>query len=315
MQTNREVENYIFVWELIKIRNHFVCCINPRIMATIFDIFNNREFVLLTYSTIAFTLFLFYTPLRKQFWKILKIIFTTHLINVWLIVAINFSLTLLVLQKINFLEVEHAKTAIFWLILFATPLTFTYGQKQKSDGYFKSLLVDATKLTIVIEFVVNFYSFPLLAEFIIWPFIILIAFIQGVNLGQMDNGKGDIRIQRLIENIFAVLGIALFIFLAIKIIRSPFDLFTLSTLKDFLLPIILTLTYIPLLYFIFLCLEYQDYFLHLSYRFRNDASLAKKANRKVFWSCKLSLKKLRKHQSKIRSNFYRGKELEQALGI
>jgi hypothetical protein len=155
--------------------------------------------------------------------------------------------------------------------------------------YFKKAAKDNLNLLVVLEFVINFYTFSLLVELIIVP----VSAILVLMLVVADTEKKYDRVVSLINRLLLILGAGL-IFYALYNLLTNFNSFaTLQTLTDFSLPPLLTLLYFPFLYAISLLFVYEIEFMRLRYSIKSP-SLRSYAKRRALLSFHVRTELLRR---------------------
>ena len=168
------------------------------------------------------------------------------------------------------------KTAIIWVI--GAGFVSFLNTAKHSDGktlFFKSVK-EALKFTIIIEFLVNFYVFPLYIELIFIPLITLSVLLSTV-ANTMKDKKYEIT-RKFFEWFLTVIGLGLLIYVLVQFIQAPQSLFTVKNLEELLFPIILTFSYIPSIYLLGVYSGYEELFLRLTYH-------VKKNHTKIKWLC------------------------------
>ena len=73
------------------------------------------------------------------------------------------------------------KETVYWFVGSAVVLVGNATTESPRDpGYFKKLLRHAVRLTIIIDFIVNLYVFPILVEFVLVPVALLFVVLQAM---------------------------------------------------------------------------------------------------------------------------------------
>lgn len=152
------------------------------------------------------------------------------------------------------------KDVLFWLFSVGLILVFKINDS-KSNAYFKGIFFSAIKWTIILEFVVNLYSFSLFAEIIILPVLVFLALSQAV--AEADE-KHKV-VSKFLQNVIAVVGLLIFSYSLYKTIVNFNDVLTFQNLVAFLLPSTITILFIPFVYFLALYSTYESYFIHLDF--------------------------------------------------
>lgn len=131
----------------------------------------------------------------------------------------------------------------------------------ESKSYFKGIFLSAIKWTIVIEFVVNLYSFSLYTEIVILP--VLSFFVMTQAVAEMDE-KNKV-VSNFLQNVIAIAGLSIFSYSLYKTIINFDTVLTFQNLVSFLLPSTITILFIPFVYFLALYSTYESYFIYLDF--------------------------------------------------
>lgn len=223
-------------------------------------IFNNREIALLFWIALI-VMALLLSKLRKSLVPIFKILTGKMFLIIFsLIGAYLYGIILLLLQNLEIWQISNLKDVLFWLFSVGLILVFKINEA-KSNAYFKGIFLSAIKWTIVLEFIVNLYSFSLLKEIIILPILVFLAMTQAV--AEM-NEKHKV-VSKFLQNVIAIAGLSIFSYSLYKTIVNFDDVLTFQNLVSFLLPSTITVLFIPFVYFLALYSTYESYFIHLDF--------------------------------------------------
>jgi len=130
------------------------------------------------------------------------------------------------------------------------------------DGYksFKEQIADNVKLIVILQFIMNFYSFSFPVELILGFFtstsIIFLYFIDSATT-MKDEGTKTVKI--FFSAVLIIVNAPLLFYAVWKVFSNYHSIFNIESIKSFLLPIVLLLWYLPLIYFLTL----RDTFLTL----------------------------------------------------
>jgi len=186
------------------------------------------------------------------------------------------------------------KDSTIWFIGSALITILNITKVNKEVHFFKNILLDNLKLILALEFIMNFHSFGIIVELILFPVIVFLSIFLGI--AELEEKYKPVR--KLIEGLFALGGIIFLIFSIIEIVRDFSDFANFSTLKIFLLPIILTITFIPYLYLLAIYLNFETISQRISFYLKNNDNL-NFAKRRAIIKCHLNLSKLIRISKKI----------------
>lgn len=252
------------------------------------DLLNNREQALIIWLVLLFILALSFKSGRRSLFDLVKSLFAKKIFAVLLAMILYIGLVVLLLYRIQFWDVFLTKDTIFWFVGVAFVLLYGYQATQGDEHYFKSILLEALTLIVLLEFVVNLYAFNLWVEIILLPVVSIIV-IFGVFAATKEEFAP---IGKAIEYLLAAFGLFLIGYAFFKILSNYQNFLTSDNLRAFALPIILTLAYLPFLYLIALYAVYDELFVRLNLFSNKDKELIRLARRKILMLCNVNLKKL-----------------------
>lgn len=222
-------------------------------------IFNNREMAIL-FWIVLIVLAVLLSKLRKSFAPILKTLTGKMFLIIFSLIGAYLYGIILLLQNIEVWQSSNLKDVLFWLFSVGLILVFKINDA-KSNSYFKGIFLSAIKWTIILEFIVNLYSFSLLTEIIILPVLVFLAMTQAV--AEMDEKHK--MVSKFLQNVIAVAGLLIFSFSLYKTVINFDAVLTFQNLVVFLLPSTITILFIPFLYFLALYSTYESYFIDLDF--------------------------------------------------
>lgn len=227
-------------------------------MDKLFKFFSTRELAVLIWLSIGISAMFLSRNMRNGLLSILKLIFGKKIGAVLLFLAIYVSILIWAFYKLNIWNFSLLKDTIFWFCTTALVLFFTIN-KAKTDTYFRKIIKGNLKWAMVVEFVVNFYTFRLITELILVPFIIFLIALQAYS----ETDKKYIQVSQFLKNIIALISLTLLIYVVFKTISDFRGLFTLHNLIAFLLPPILTIFLLPFLYLVAIYMNYGELFVRI----------------------------------------------------
>lgn len=151
------------------------------------------------------------------------------------------------------------KDTIFWVLFVELPLFVKAIEKAKDSHFFAKLIKDNVAVVVVVEFVMNFWTFNLLAEIMIVP----IALFIGLLYALASRKKKYQKVKQFFDWIFVIFGLVVIINAFKYFLQSPMELFNVSTLQEFCLPILLLLLNLPVVYGLALYNTYEQVFIRV----------------------------------------------------
>lgn len=255
-------------------------------MDKLFDIFSTRELSIIIWLGLALTVMMFSKNIRKGIGGVVKGIFGSIIGTILLLLAAYVSLLIYFLYNIDFWSIFLLKDTIFWFCTTALVLFFTINNA-KTNIYFKDIFKENLKWAIIIEFIVNFYTFSFWKELLLVPVMVFLAMLLA--FAQADNKF--IQVSKLLENLFAIIGIALLGFVTYMTFTNYQDVFKVQNLFTFLLPPFLTVLLIPFLYLVAIYMNYEELFARINCM-TNDYEKKKLLKREIVLVANLNINRL-----------------------
>lgn len=166
-------------------------------------------------------------------------------------------------------DLNLLKDTCIWVLFTALNILLNV-HKARDFTFFKQLMAGNIKIALVIEFLFNFYTFPLLIELIILPLITLLVLMQSYIMREQNQKYEDKITVSCIDQTLSLAGYIIFIYVLWMTVKDYQNLFSIATLKTFLLPILLTILSIPYFYVIALIVEYDSVLMIIRHTRRND---------------------------------------------
>ncbi|HNP20137.1 MAG TPA: hypothetical protein PKL31_16985 [Fulvivirga sp.] len=222
-------------------------------------IFNNREIALILWLAVI-VLAVLLSKLRKSLVPIVKILASKMFLIIFSLIGAYLFGIILLLKNLEVWQTSNLKDVLFWLFTVGLILVFKINDA-KSNAYFKGIFLSAIKWTIILEFVVNLYSFSLFTEIVILPILVFLAMTQAV--AEMDD-KHKV-VSKFLQNVISIAGLSIFCYSLYKTVINFEAVLTFQNLVSFLLPSTITILFIPFVYFLALYSTYESYFIHLDF--------------------------------------------------
>ncbi|MPT34098.1 MAG: hypothetical protein E2604_03165 [Flavobacterium sp.] len=256
-----------------------------------FEIFSTREVAIIIWSSIfivgALIILKFkgILPLLKSFfnYKIQTLLWSTF---------IYIAVVTICLYYLRTWDLTLLKDTIIWSITSATILLFNIS-KVKDFTYFKPMVLENLKATVVFEFITNFYTFSFTTEMIVIPIMTFIGVLQIFAEHSSKTNSEHLKVASCLKRFLSITGILIFIYVSYKTYKYYDQLLTIQNIKSLLLPFVYTLFLIPFLYFVALYMSYEMLLIRIPYLLKKEKR-RKKLKKNIFLFAKLNLNKLHK---------------------
>ena len=248
---------------------------------------NNRELAILIWA-IPITLFLLS---KKETWRslksILQLLIGFKLFSIILSATLYTAIITYTFSKVGVVNLDDVKVIILWFVFSGLHLLFNSVPSSAKEYLFKDLLLANLKITLILEFVVNLYSFPLLVELITVPLLTIIILMDA--LAQEDEKLAPIR--GLLSALQTIFGFAIIAYVGYQIIINIRGLANIDLIYDFLLPPLMTFSFMPFLYLFVLMGTYEMIFMRLRIGAQKEPEVLKLAKRNIFKFINISHRK------------------------
>ena len=207
------------------------------------EIFNNREIASGIWIAIAFIATLFKSSLRTSLGHLIRSFFVKQLVILNTLLASYVVLVCFILSQIGLWDFSQLKATVLWAVFSALASLMRSLPSGGKVQPFQQWIADNIKVVVVVEFLVNFYTFPLVVELLLVPAITFLVLLLAV--AEIDEKYAAVR--SLLQYALAAIGI-LFVGLAVRNLFSDSSEFIRwSTAQDFMTPPLLSLLFIPFL--------------------------------------------------------------------
>lgn len=249
--------------------------------------FSTREIAVIIWVVVALLYVVRNAQVRKSFSVLFKQLFKKYFIIIFIIFGIYVASQMYLLQRLGVWNSLLIKDLIIWVFTFGLVSIVNINSLSKELHFVKSIIRDTLKLIVVVEFIVNFYTFPIYIELFFVPLMIIIYGMLAYS--EVDNKYKPV--QNFLNAILTVIGFGLIVYLIRTLILDYESLLSQTNLALFLLPIYLSITFIPFLYIFALYIVYEELIVVMRHVLK-DKELGDYFTKKLIRECRFSLKKL-----------------------
>lgn len=192
------------------------------------------------------------------------------------------------LNAIGIWQADLLKDTIIWFCFGAVAMLMRYVTANRPGIAFRETMIDSLKVVIVVEFLVNTYTFPLAVELALVPLLTLVAVLGAV----ADTKKEYLAVSKALKGVQAILGITILVAAASRAWADWQNLETLATLRSVALAPILSVSLLPFLYLIVLYAKYEIVFVRLDFSNTMPPGLKRYVRMRIFMHAGLHLGRL-----------------------
>lgn len=250
--------------------------------------FNNREIAIIFWVIVALVWLLYYKKTRKEIPRLIKALMNKKILTMLLFMTLYVSGLIVGLERVGLWNVSsHLKDTVVWALTVAFVMFLNVNNISKEEKNFRKILKDYVKLALVLEFIVGFYPFALLIELLLIPCMVFLGAFQAV-AGMKEESAP---VKKLITGVIGIIGFVLIWHSVAALLADINAFFSIERLIEFILPSLLTILFLPFIYFLALFMLYEQLFMRFDFQNRHS-DLTSYAKRQAFFHFGLNLKKL-----------------------
>jgi hypothetical protein len=247
---------------------------------------DNREIAIIIWAAVLLA-FVVATSGVRSLASILTIILSRQILSVLIAMVGYVSLIVLVAYRLGLWDFGMMKDTLVWLLGPALVLVFNSPKANKDPDYLRTTLLASVRVILVLEFVVNFYVLPIYAELLLVPALFCLGAMLAVSTAKPKYAP----VKRLLQYLLGAIGLSLLGYAVARAAGDPHSLASADTLGLLLLPIALTVLFVPFLYGLAIYSGYDNIFVRTRI-WITDSELASYTRRHVFNTCRFRLSRV-----------------------
>lgn len=265
-----------------------------------FDVFSTREVATAIWLSGIFFWLLKDKNVRISIRNLLGTLCNKILVIPFICLLLYAALIVYALQFIPFWNWVLIKDVLIWLIFVATPITYKAATKKGKDYPFGKMIKDNFLWSAIIEFVISSFTFNFFVELIfIVPGFNMLAIIKDHN---RDDPKHK-RVQKVLDTLAVAAGLVLLCCTIKAAVNDIKENGILDVLISFCVPVIFSVAFLPVVYFLAVKALYHDLFVLISIRNKASDKILALKKRKVFMACGLSYHKIQNFRKEYTTQY------------
>ena len=277
-----------------------------------FEMFSTREIVTVFYSLLLLLLVLRNEVIRQGIINLIAVACTKKLVIPFVLLVAYSAVLICLFSYVPLWRNIYIKDIAIWVIFVGVPISFNAVNKGAEKYYFRNILMDNLKITFIIDFFVNMFTFSVLGELIIQPIVVLFLLLQTVS----ETKEEYKNVRKLIHWILGIIGLIKLGF-AIRVAYKSYDKVDVNnTIISFCIPILFSLLYTPVAYIFALWAKYETIFIRMSFKEPKDKKVIIKHRIAVLKACNFSLEKAYRFEKECIKNmhvFMKQKEFDKLI--
>lgn len=256
-------------------------------VADVLSVLDNREQAILVWATLGLTLAMFNQSIRGSIVLLVRTFFSKPLLIVLILMVGYVVMIVFASRYLGLWNVSMTKDTVKWFFGQAFVMWVSSDQANKDDDYFKTKFLMNVRFVILLEFLVNFYVFNIFVELVLVPFITFIA----IMLAFSETKREYRSVKQLMQFVMTTFGLALLFYISAMLITNLSSFVTLDNLRLLILPIALTVLFLPFIYALAVYSGYELIFLRVQL-WKTDDELARFTRRAIFRACLFRLRQI-----------------------
>lgn len=183
----------------------------------------------------------------------------------WLLMSLYVAACVWLLAWLNLWDWPNLKSTLFWWLTVGFTSVFEAQQLKDKPHALRKLVRDAFTLSAVVLFIAELVSFPLWVELLMLPSLVFLTLLIAVGEHQTDK-PGVPRVLELLHGLQMLAGLTILGFSYWLVAANITEFWSLNTLREFGLPLLLWLMFIPFIFLLAVFMIYEEAFIYLQMR-------------------------------------------------
>jgi len=264
-------------------------------------IFSNREIASFFWIIVAVIVMSFKKTFRNSMGQVVIAFLNKKILSIIFVTFLYFACIVFLLSLVQLWDKSMIKDSLYWFLMTALVIHFNLTKANENADYFRSIILDNFKFTLLLEFIVNIHNFSLISEII---FIAVIVFLSLLLSIAGTDSKYNVA-EKGITIVFSFIGLTLLILSIKDIVNSIHEYANFEALKSFLLPMELSITFVPFAYLTAVLIDYEVLFKRYTI-FLENKNLLRYARRRTIAKYGIRLQQIKSLTPLIMREFYAG---------
>ncbi|MGV1905072.1 hypothetical protein [Agrobacterium cavarae] len=255
---------------------------------------NTREIATLVWLSIIIAVLLIIPKTRQALCELPRAFAQQKILQILAVFAVYVVGMIWGLHAIGIWDWDQLKNTIIWT--FSVALIAVLGSHKIADdpGFFRKWITQNFQILAFVQFLITLYTYPLWIELLAIPIFTLLTGIIVVG-GHDPKTK---RTASVLPNIAAILTVAFFGPAFVMTVADFWHYATIQTWRDFYVPIILTLLFVPFIFVLYVAMSYETAFVNLHHSIK-DTKLRRSAQLRALLAFGTNIDALRRWQRHV----------------
>lgn len=222
---------------------------------------SNREIAWFVWLGIGLACLLTQKRMREPLLHLTRVFFSRPILLSIVAMLSYVALCALLLSALHLWQWDDLKTTLLWCATFAFVTMMDVSRISEDDTFYRKAVRDTISATALVLFLAEFKQFPLVAELLIVPGMVAL----GLCLATVQTRAEAKDARWLVQGIASVVGFVFLIYGVSAIWREPEAFFAWATMREFVVPVMLSLLFLPFIYALSVFITYESIFMRLAF--------------------------------------------------
>lgn len=214
---------------------------------------STREIALFIWICVAAAYCLVNSSVRPSALNLVGRLFQRQIVAVITLLYVYLGIVVWGLSLVSLWDWGQLKNTLIWSLAVGMALLFRINEVEDEPHFFRKWIRGQLKVVAVVEFVITYYTFPLLVEFLLFPTLFIIFTV--IALGERHEAHR--RAASFLSGILATFGLVLVAYAAYMVIIDFQNFISIKTVQDFYTPVFLSIAFVPFVFILYIYSTYQ----------------------------------------------------------
>ncbi|HDM8448365.1 hypothetical protein HL273_19840 [Yersinia enterocolitica] len=232
------------------------------------DILNNREIAIALWL-VAISVYIFSSSkmaaVRNALKGVLAAFFVRQIMSALCLMIAYMAIVIYWLYELELWNFEQLKNTVFWCVSVGFISLFNLEKIKEDKFFFKHSVLDNLKLLAILQFILGVYTFSLWVEVLLVPILVLL----GAMLAITETNRKHHQVRVILEYCLTAFGVVLIVYTLYMLMTNFGEFGQAKTAYDFFIPPMLTLLYLPFIFFMLVYSTYEQVFVRLRFSIKS----------------------------------------------
>lgn len=219
------------------------------------EVFTSREIAIVLWTIIIALYILSRKKTKSWIPAIIKNILKIKVLTLFFLYLGYFSVVICLIYCLKWWEINNLKDTIIWFIFSGLPIGINVSTRKLEHDFWKNLVLDNLRLMVLVEFVINSFTFSLVFElFFLIPFITIILLLNVF----CKSKEEYVSVERLTTIIIMFFGSVILSYSLYRALVETQLIENMNTVESILFPVVYSIISLPFIYFLKLFIESEE---------------------------------------------------------